>query len=251
MKSDVEKILRGRIEPGQYLPMNKCKNNLKRALFVLVIAKREFGVDGLSASEIATMLRRKFSTRTSPQAIRWALDGDDGEYVNITISDKNVKTYHATKKAENEYVLEKEGISMDFGERGILLPFDIFKDKKDYIKEIVLEINGCYRDNYFTACVVMIRRLFETLIVEAYETKGIEEEIKNNGDYLSLEKLIGKCINQPKIKLSKATKNQLPKIKLFGDHGAHNRKYVGKKIDIEKDSAQIRIAAEELARELA
>ena len=47
---------------------------------------------------------------------------------------------------------------------------------KDYIVNIVYQINGTYEYGWYDACAVMLRRLMESLIIEAYIDKGIVDK---------------------------------------------------------------------------
>src|SRR5688572_24995084 len=56
---------------------------------------------------------------------------------------------------------------------------------RGYIETVVQQINGCYENGWYDACGVMIRRLVETLIIEAFEHCKIDSQIKNSsGDFL-------------------------------------------------------------------
>src|SRR5687768_3640064 len=60
----------------------------------------------------------------------------------------------------------------------------LVKDTRGYIEAVVNQVNGCYERGWFDACAVMIRRLLETLIIEAFEANGLADKIKNaSGDY--------------------------------------------------------------------
>jgi hypothetical protein len=57
----------------------------------------------------------------------------------------------------------------------------------------------------------MMRRLLETSIIEAYEKKGIAENIKGkDGNYFQLTKLIDSALNEAKMPLSRNAKQMLP-----------------------------------------
>jgi hypothetical protein len=48
-------------------------------------------------------------------------------------------------------------------------------------------MNGCFESAWYDACAVMMRRLLETVIIEAFEAKKIDEKIKNaQGEFLQL-----------------------------------------------------------------
>ena len=73
----------------------------------------------------------------------------------------------------------------------------------------------------------MLRRFVETLIIETFIAKQIEDRIKdNNGDFISLKLLIDKANGDPDLNLSRNTKKVLRQIKKLGDLSAHNRTFV-------------------------
>jgi hypothetical protein len=93
----------------------------------------------------------------------------------------------------------------------------------------------------------MLRKITETLIIELYESKGIQSKIKNgNGDYFHLSELIKSLTNEPSWKLTKIVKENLPKIKLLADSSVHSKRFSAKKPDIDEIKINVRIAFEEL-----
>ena len=76
----------------------------------------------------------------------------------------------------------------------------------------------------------MLRRFVETLIIEAYIAKRIECRIKDqNGDFVSLRKLIDRACTDPELNLSRNTKTVLMRLKKLGDLSAHNRRFIAKR----------------------
>jgi hypothetical protein len=94
----------------------------------------------------------------------------------------------------------------------------------------------------------MIRRLFETLIIDAFENLGLGVKIKRNNEFLPFDELIGKAIAEPAFRLTRNTKQLLPDIKFFGDMGAHNRNAIVRKQDIDKRHNAIRAGTEEIVK---
>ena len=96
----------------------------------------------------------------------------------------------------------------------------------------------------------MVRRLTESLIVEAFEHHNIEDKIKKDGNYFDFSGLIGMAIAEQKLGLTRNTKRVLPDLKFFGDLGVHNRKALVRKDDLDKLHQAIRSAVEELAHNI-
>jgi hypothetical protein len=115
-----------------------------------------------------------------------------------------------------------------------VIPITIVEGTRGYIVSIVEQINGCYAGGWYDACAVMCRRLLETLIIEAYESKRIEVEIKDSsGNYFYLSELISKILSQPLFNLGRNTKAALPKLKNIGDQSAHSRRFIAQRGDID------------------
>lgn len=128
-----------------------------------------------------------------------------------------------------------------------VLPLSIVKNTRGYIEKVVNQINGCYEKGWFDACSVMIRRLIETLIVEAFEHHKISSKIKNRSDdFLFLSDLINITLKEKTWNLSRNTKRALPKLKDVGDKSAHSRRYNAHKKDIDKLIDDIRVVVQEL-----
>lgn len=128
----------------------------------------------------------------------------------------------------------------------VTLPYSLFEETSGYIQGIVRQINGCYVSGWYDACAVMIRRLVETLVIEAFEFHKIESKITNSaGDYLHLADLVTKALNEPTWNLSRNVKKALPGLKDVGDLSAHSRRFIAQREDIEKVMPGLRLVAQE------
>lgn len=129
----------------------------------------------------------------------------------------------------------------------MVFPIALVKGTRGYIEKVAYQINGSYACGWYDACAVMLRRLLETLIIEAFECHKIENKIKNtNGDYLYLGDLITKTLNESSWNLGRNTRIAMPRLKNIGDQSAHSRRYVAHREDIEKVIPDIRSVLQEL-----
>ncbi len=128
------------------------------------------------------------------------------------------------------------------------IPPSILDDfKRPYIIAIGRQLNGCYQHGWRDASMVMMRRLLEIGIIEAFETKGIAHKIKSaDGNYFQLTKLVELACNEQALPLSRNTKKALPKLKDLGHVSAHGRFFIARHEDIERVQSDFRIAIEEL-----
>jgi hypothetical protein len=129
-----------------------------------------------------------------------------------------------------------------------ILPHAIVSNTRGYIERVTFQINGCYEKGWFDACAVMMRRLLETLIVEAFEHHKLDAKIKNpsSGEFLFLKDLIDRTIQEPSWNIGRNAKQALPKLKQLGDQSAHSRRYNAHREDIDKATHDFRTVCQEL-----
>jgi hypothetical protein len=132
-----------------------------------------------------------------------------------------------------------------------LIPENLFKHCGDYIRKIVREINGSYEKGYFSCCAVMIRRLIETCMIEAFEKKGMQARIKNGDDYLTAAQIKADLLKNPFGNLSRNSRQALQdeEILHLGDRCAHDRFFTARKPDIDRILPKVRDAVEYLVHQ--
>lgn len=165
---------------------------------------------------------------------------------NIEISEEEI--LELAKNLQNEahkiYRPPEEGYQADSQK---IIPFSIVRGTRGYIEKVANQINGCYEKGWYDGCAVMLRRLIETLIIEAFEHHNIERKIQNaQGDFLWLDDLIDRAINEQSWNLTRNTKRALPKLKSVGDLSAHSRRYNAHLKDIERLIDDVRVVVQEL-----
>jgi hypothetical protein len=128
------------------------------------------------------------------------------------------------------------------------IPPSILDDSEcAYIIAIGRQLNGCYQNGWRDASMVMMRRLLEIGIIEAFEAKDIAHKITGaDGNYFHLSKLVDLACAEPALRLSRNTKKALPKLKELGHLSAHGRHFTARQDDVERVQSDFRIAIEEL-----
>ncbi len=129
-----------------------------------------------------------------------------------------------------------------------VIPFSLVRNTRGYLEAVANQINGSYEHGWFDACAVMIRRLVETLIIEAFEHNGLAQKIQDpNGDFLPFKAmLIDPTLVEQSWNLARNTKRGLPKLKSVGDLSAHSRRFIAHRHDIEKVIDDLRVVVQEL-----
>jgi hypothetical protein len=131
-----------------------------------------------------------------------------------------------------------------------LFPLSILSQaNRGYLVSVGRQMNGCFSQGWYDASAVMMRRLIEISLIEAFEAKGIAARIKDAaGDYLQLTDLVTRALNESAWTLSRNAKRALPKLRDAGHMSAHGRYYHASREDLEGLQAQCRIVIEEFLR---
>jgi hypothetical protein len=131
-------------------------------------------------------------------------------------------------------------------ESGGLFPLvKLEQTDRGYLIRVGRQINGAYSAGWHDACAVMMRRLLETVIIEAFEAKGLDAKIKDgNDEFFMLTKLVDMAVAETTWNLPRNVKKELPKLKDAGHKSAHNRWYVAEKSDIDKIEPAFRESVE-------
>jgi len=127
------------------------------------------------------------------------------------------------------------------------IPDQIWKGTRGYIEKVAIQLCGCWEQRFYDAAAVMLRRLAETLIIEAYEKLGREDEIKDSDhNFFMLGTLVDKACGDRGLGLGREAKNALKEIKEHGDRSAHNRRVNAVRPELERIRSGARTAIEEL-----
>jgi len=155
----------------------------------------------------------------------------------------------ATAKAIQTEIIEQLGPP----EEGIIsntqqvIMLSLVRGTRGYIERVANQVNGAYENGWYDARAVMLRRLVETLIIEAFEHHGIANKIQNsNGDFLYLRDLVDKTLAERSWNIGRNAKQALPKLKDLGDKSAHSRRYLAQRGDIQPLLVDIRTVVQEM-----
>ena len=130
--------------------------------------------------------------------------------------------------------------------RDTVLEIRDFEGQWPYTLALATQINACRQFDIFDGCAVLMRRLMEVLIIDAFENRNLRSKIVSGGDYLQLSGLIGILTNGQDFKLSRNAKKWIERCKEIGDNAAHSRTYITRKLDIDDFGANYRSLIAEL-----
>lgn len=110
---------------------------------------------------------------------------------------------------------------------------------------MVLEMNAAYKYGIYDGCEVLMRRIFENLLIMVYENYKIESAIKSNGTYKKLGEIIKDAESNTTLNLSRAKSNYKKLVEEFNT-SAHNRYYMATKQSIDDLKHKYKVSVAEL-----
>lgn len=157
-----------------------------------------------------------------------------------------------SRKVIRDWLPDLDGIQPLMDHASGYLPESIWRNTRSYIEEICREVNGSFHHAYYNAAAVMLRRLLETLIIEAYEHLGRETEIKDGGgNYLMLSDLAERACGENRhkgINLGRDSKKALKEARDVGNWSAHARRFLANAEDLRKFQPGMRLLVQELVQ---
>lgn len=122
-----------------------------------------------------------------------------------------------------------------------------FCKKRNYLDKLIQQINCCYGNNCYDAVAVLMRRLFEIMLILSYQNLGIDDEIKDKSGsgYIMLDGIVKNAIKNNTLKLSRI-KTEFDSFRKVGNFSAHNITYTAGIKDIDDIKLNYRVMLEEL-----
>lgn len=116
--------------------------------------------------------------------------------------------------------------SQDVLDSGTILPEVDYQKTRGYIEILAKQINASYENNLFDGCAVLMRRVLEVLLILSYRHLKVESTIQDgNGNYLTLDGIIGDAKTNSTLALSRNSKVCLDTFRQLGNFSAHKIEY--------------------------
>jgi len=128
-----------------------------------------------------------------------------------------------------------------------LLDENKFCGKRGFLTRLIKQINACYKHNCYDACAVLMRRLFEVVLVLSFQHNKIDNLIKDtsNVGYLMLEQIVKVAQCNTTLNLSR-NKLKYDLFRQIGNFSAHSITYIASVKDIDDIKIDYRVMLEEL-----
>ena len=122
-----------------------------------------------------------------------------------------------------------------------------FCGKRPFLTRLIQQINFTYGNNCFDACAVLMRRLFEVLLVLAYQNKGIEADITQpDGSHKMLEAIVKDAVQNKTLGVPARISKNFNAFREVGNNSAHSITYTAGKLDIDNIARDYRVMMEDL-----
>ena len=122
-----------------------------------------------------------------------------------------------------------------------------FCGKRPFLTRLIQQINFTYGNNCFDACAVLMRRLFEVLLVLSYQNKGIEADItKPDGSHKMLEGIVKDAVQNKALGVPARISKNFDAFREVGNNSAHSITYTAGKLDIDNIARDYRVMMEDL-----
>ena len=222
---------------------NQIEARLDQAIALLWFYRRNQIYEERTASELASDLQGLGLGRPNVTVLYKQLVKS-----KMTVKGKRPKTFQVNAKFITELDTKFESMitTKPITISKEIIPFSFVKGTRRYLEQMVNQINGSYEYTWYDCCAVLVRRLMESLIIEAFIHKKIDADIRDSNGFLPLEKLIAKVCNHPKIILGRNSPKIMEKIKRLGDSAAHDRTYITQLPDVDDLKSDIRKIISEL-----
>lgn len=115
---------------------------------------------------------------------------------------------------------------------GSVLPRAVYLETKGYLRKLCDEVNACYENNIFDGCALLMRKLIEVLLIQAFENLGLEDTIRDpdSGRPVVLAKLVKE--SKERLGLARWT-GLLDQVRDFGNYSAHIKELNWTKRDVD------------------
>ena len=122
-----------------------------------------------------------------------------------------------------------------------------FCGQRGFLTRLIHQINSSYKHNCYDACAVVMRRLFEVVLILSYQNLKIDNSIKSpDGRYFMLEKIVSDAKGNSTLNLPSRIRNDLDTIREVGNLSAHGITYTAGKKDVDDIKLMYRVMLEEL-----
>ncbi len=224
------------------------KNEITRSKLLCFYHYKETGEKRFSMSLISNLLIQSgFNAPNTSRLKQRLVKGRDKAFIESKNGTPTLEFIPVILQSMDKDIGNLWEDSVTIVSNSALIDEEKFCNKRNYLDKLIYQINHSYENNCYDATAVLMRRLFEVLLVLSYQNMGIDNEIKDSSGkgYVMLESIVGNAKNNQTLKLSRI-KNEFDSFRMVGNFSAHNITYTAGKKDIDNIKLNYRVMLEEL-----
>ena len=225
-----------------------AKSEVERAKLLCFYHFKEDGETAFTLSNIAVWMEECNFSRLNTSRLKDHLTKGKGKAFFISKTVKNAIEFVPAvfQTLEREYgALWMDTVTIESHDE--LIEEAKFCGKRNYLDRLIQQINFTYGNNCYDACAVLMRRLFEVLLVLAYQNMGIEGGITNHdGSHKMLEGIVKDAVQNKALGVPARISKNFNAFREVGNNSAHSITYTAGKLDIDNISRDYRVMMEDL-----
>lgn len=226
----------------------KTKTELERAKLICFFYYKENGIESYSMSQITEWMEEWGFSRPNSSRLKTKLIKGIGKAFLVSKADKSVMVFVPAilQEMDREHgSLWNDTITIESNNE--LIEEAKFCKKKSYLDRLIQQINCCYGNHCYDACAVLMRRLFEVLLVLTYQNKGAEADICNaDGSHKMLEAIVKDAVQNKKLGIPTRISKNFDAFREVGNNSAHSITYTAGVLDVDKIARDYRVMMEDL-----
>ncbi len=224
------------------------KSEVERAKMLCYYQFKENGEVMFTVSKIATWMEECCFSKPNTSRLKTNLTKGKGKAFLLAKGDKNsIEFVPAVLQAlDREYgQLWQDTVTIESSNE--LLEEVKFCGKRPYLDKLIKQINFCYGHNCYDACAVLMRRLFEVMLVLTYQNKGLEAAItKSDGSHKMLEGIVKDAVQNQSLGIPSRISKNFDAFREVGNNSAHSITYTAGRLDIDNIVRDYRVMLEDL-----
>lgn len=225
-----------------------AKSEIERAKLICFYHFKEADESIFTVSSISTWMEECSFSKPNTSRLKKNLTTGKGKAFLISKADKNaIEFVPAVLQALERDYGDLWADTVTINSHDELIEEAKFCGKRNFLDRLIQQINFTYGHNCYDACAVLMRRLFEVLLVLTYQNKGVEADItKPDGSHKMLEVIAKDAMQNSVLGIPARISKHFEAFREVGNNSAHSITYTAGKLDIDKISRDYRVMMEDL-----
>lgn len=218
-------------------------NELEKVKIILLYKSKVENINEFTMKDICNFIEETGGSRPNTSRLKVKMMASNTFKLNNDFNFTfNKIPFNKLEKTYNKFLEDNEAIISN----NEFLDENNFCGYRGYLDKLIYQINSSYKNNCYDACAVLLRRVFEIILILSYRNNEIDSQIKNNdGTYMMLERIVSNAINNSTLNLSRI-KKEYHNFRDLGNFSAHRIEYNSSKHDLDYHKSNYRVALEEL-----